>query len=100
MELKIAIDALECSNFSYFQMAHLPSSPSSPPFNTSLDLHILHQLDEFMKGTSGRAGEQTTPLDLICILPSKGPLEKDHQEREQGALCQHPQDSFRKTETA
>ena len=104
MEVKIAIDALKCSNFSYFLMAHLPSSPSSPPLNTSLDLHILHQLDEFTKGTSGRAGEQTTPLDLICILSSKGPdcllLEKYHQEREQRALCQHPSDSLHEAETA
>ena len=67
MEVKIAIDALECSNFSYFLLAHLPSSP---PLNTSPDLHILHLLDEFMKGTSRRAGEQTTPLDLICVLSS------------------------------
>ena len=101
MEVKIAIDALECSNFSYFLLAHLPSSP---PLNTSPDLHILHLLDEFMKGTSGRAGEQTTPLDLICILssklPDRLPLEKDRQEREQGALCQHPPDSLHEAETA
>ena len=98
MEVKIAIDALECSNFSYFLLAHLPSSP---PLNTSPDLHILHLLDEFMKGTSGRAGEQT--LDLICILSSKLPdclpLEKDRQEREQGALRQHPPDSLNEAET-
>ena len=101
MEVKIAIDALECSNFSYFLLAHLLSSP---PLNTSPDLHILHLLDEFMKGTSGRAGEQTTPLDLICILSSKQPdslpLEKDRQEREQGALRQHPPDSLHEAETA
>ena len=104
MEVKIAIDALECSNFSYFLLAHLPSSPSSPPLNTSPDLHILHLLDEFMKGTSGRAGEQTTPLDLICILssklPDRLPLETDRQEREQGALRQHPPDSLHEAETA
>ena len=82
MEVKIAIDALECSNFSYFLLAHLPSSP---PLNTSPDLHILHLLDEFMMGTSGKAVEQTNPLDLICILssklPDRLPLEKDRQER-------------------
>ena len=98
MEVEIAIDALECSNFSYFLLAHLPSSPFSPPLNTSPDLHILHLLDEFMNDTSGRAGEQTSPLDLICILFSKVPdclpLERDHQEREQGALRQHPPDSL------
>ena len=57
-----------------------------------------------MNGTSGRAGEQTTPLDLICILSSKLPdrllLEKDRQEKEQGALCQHPPDSLHEAETA
>ena len=68
MEVKIAIDALECSNLSYFLLAHLPSSP---PLNISPDLHILHLLDEFMKGTSGKPGEQTTRLYLICILSSK-----------------------------
>ena len=100
MEVKIAIDALECSNFSYFLLAHLPSSP---PLNTSPDLHILHLLDEFMKGTSQRAGEQITLLDLICILSSKLPdclpLEKDRQERKQGALRQHPPDSLYEAET-
>ena len=73
VEGKIAIDALECSNFSYFLLAHLPSSPSSPPLNRIPDLHILHLLDEFMKGTSVRAGEQTTHLDLIFILSSRLP---------------------------
>ena len=57
MEVKIAIDVLECSNF-YFLLAHLPSSPSSLPLSTSPDLHILHLLNKLMKGTSGRAGEQ------------------------------------------
>ena len=66
MEVKIAIDALECSNFSYFLLAHLPSSP---PLHTSPDLHILHLLDELMKSTIGRAGEQTTPSSVFC-LPS------------------------------
>ena len=98
IEVKIAIDALKCSNFSYFLLGHLPSSTSSPPLNTSPDLHILHLLDEFMKGTSRRASEQTTPFDLICVLssklPDRLPLEKDRQEKEQGALCQHPPDSL------
>ena len=49
MEVKIAIDALERSNFSYFMLAHLPSSP---PLYTSPDLHTLHLLDKFLKGTS------------------------------------------------
>ena len=53
MEVKIAVDALENSKFSYFLMAHDPSSPSSPPLYTSPDLHTLHLLDEFLKGTSG-----------------------------------------------
>ena len=98
MKVKIAIDALECSN-SNFPNFLLVQLSSSPPLITSPDLHILHQLDEFMKGTSGRAIKQATPLDLICILPSKLPdclpLEKDCQEREQGPLCrQHPPDSL------
>ena len=50
MEVKIAVDALESNNFSYFLLAH---DPSSPPLYTSPDLHTLHLLDEFMKGTSG-----------------------------------------------
>ena len=94
MEVKIVIDALECNNFSYILLAYLPSSHSSLPLNTSPDLHIHHLLDEFMKGTSGRAGGQTTHLDLICILssqlPDRLPLEKDCPKREQGALHQHP----------
>ena len=68
-EVKIAIDALECSNFSYFLLAHLPSSPSSPPLNTSPDLQILHLLDKFIKGTSG----------------TRAPV--DRQESKQGALA-------------
>ena len=52
MKVKIAINALECSNFPYFLLVRLPSSP---PLIISMDLHILHLLDEFMKGTSGRA---------------------------------------------
>ena len=71
VEVKIEIDALECSNFSYFLLAHLPSSPSSPPLNTSPDLHILHLLDEFMKGTSGRAVRRQLPLtSSVFCLPS------------------------------
>ena len=35
MEVKLAIGALECSSLSYFLLAHLPSSPSSQPLNTS-----------------------------------------------------------------
>ena len=67
MGAKIAIDALECSNFSYFLLAHFPSSLFSLPLNISLDLHILHLLDEFMKGTRGRAGEQTTSLEITVV---------------------------------
>ena len=52
MEVKIAIDALERSNFSYFMLAHLHSSLSSPTLYTSPDLNTLHLLDEFLKGTS------------------------------------------------
>ena len=73
MKVKIGIDALECSNFPYFLLVHLPSSQ---PLITSPDLKILHLLDKFMKGTFGSAVKQTTPQDC--------------QEREQGTLCQHP----------
>ena len=66
MEVKIAIDALECSNFSYFLLAHLPSSP---PLNTSPDLHILHLLDEFQRAPV--AGQVSRPLtSSVFCLPS------------------------------
>ena len=94
-ESEIAIHTLECSNFPYFLLVYLLSFT---PLITSPDLHILHLHNDFMKGTSGRAVEQTTPLDLICILssklPDRLPLEKYCQERKQRALCQHSPDSL------